>query len=154
MNKRLLEEFTKRNLTLAIGESCTGGLLASYIVSIPGASKYFLGGIIAYSNDIKMRILGVRKETIEKYGAVSEECVKEMVLGIAKLFKSDVSIAITGIAGPSGGTKEKPVGLVYIAILHKNLKVEKQVFSGERNEIREKVARRAIEILIDNIIDE
>ncbi len=153
MISTLRDGMIKKNLTLALSESCTGGLLASRIVSVAGASNYFLGGVIAYSNESKIRILGVKKVTLDRYGAVSRECAGEMVSGVKRLFNSDVSMAITGIAGPSGGTKEKPVGLVYIAILYKSLKVEKKIFSGKRNKIREKVVNRAIEILIDNVIE-
>jgi PncC family amidohydrolase len=146
MSEKALGELLKNeNLKLATAESCTGGLLGSKITDVPGASSYYMGGIIAYSNEIKTDILGVKRETIERYGAVSKECALEMVSGVSKLFGSQVSIATTGIAGPSGGTKDKPVGLVFIAIKVKNkINVEKFIFNGNRIEIKEKVAEQAI----------
>ncbi len=144
--EKIGEILKKRGLKIAVAESCTGGLVGSKITDVPGASSYFLGGVIAYSNEIKMNILGVKKETLEIFGAVSEECAREMVTGVSNLFKSDVAIATTGIAGPSGGSKDKPVGLVYIAIkIGEELEVRKYVFKGERTEIKEKIANRAIQ---------
>ncbi len=136
----------KKKLKLATAESCTGGLLGSKITDVPSASQYFLGGVIAYSNEIKKRVLGVKEKTLEKYGAVSEECAIEMAEGVSKLFGSHVSIATTGIAGPSGGTVDKPVGLVYIAInIENEITVKKFVFKGNRVEIKDKIAEKAIE---------
>jgi len=140
------EIMRKRGLKLAVAESCTGGLVGSKITDVPGASSYFLGGVIAYSNDIKMRVLGVKRETLENFGAVSKECAKEMAIGVSDLFKADVAIATTGIAGPSGGSKDKPVGLVYIAIKSGDeINVQKYVFKGNRKEIKEKIANKALE---------
>ncbi len=110
---RILRE---RNLTLATAESCTGGFLAHRITSVPGSSSYFLGSTVAYSNAVKQKQLGVKIETLEQYGAVSEETVIEMVQGALQLFESDIAIAISGIAGPDGGTPEKPVGTIWLAI--------------------------------------
>ncbi|ACZ40977.1 CinA domain protein [Thermobaculum terrenum ATCC BAA-798] len=104
------------NLTLSVAESCTGGSLASSIVSIPGSSRFFLGGVVAYSNDIKIRILGVSERTISIHGAVSSACALEMANNVRKLMGADIALSTTGIAGPEGGTEEKPVGLVYVAI--------------------------------------
>ncbi len=137
-----------RNMTVSTAESCTGGLIAHYITNVPGASSFFSGGVVAYSNEIKTRVLGVRKDTLEKYGAVSEDCAREMAEGVAKLFKSDFAVATTGIAGPSGGTKDKPVGLVYIGYyILGEITVERKIFTGNREEIKEKIAKRAIEEL-------
>lgn len=105
-----------RGLTLALAESCTGGNIAHELTEIPGSSAYFLGGVIAYSNSIKKSMLGVNEETLSKYGAVSEEVASEMALGAIRYFHSDYAIAVTGIAGPGGGSEEKPVGTVWIAI--------------------------------------
>jgi PncC family amidohydrolase len=105
----------KRGWTLATAESCTGGLLSHLITNESGSSKYFMGGAITYSNAAKMKLLGVKKETLRKHGAVSAECALEMMQGAKKAFGTDCAISITGIAGPGGGTKQKPVGLVYIA---------------------------------------
>ncbi|MFN3551033.1 MAG: CinA family nicotinamide mononucleotide deamidase-related protein, partial [Endomicrobiia bacterium] len=106
----------KNKKTLAVAESCTGGLLANRITNIPGSSFYFLGGITAYSNQLKMNLLEVKKETLETYGAVSEETVKEMCLGVKKLTGADYCISVSGVAGPTGGTKEKPTGTVWICV--------------------------------------
>jgi len=144
--EKIGETLRKRGLKLAVAESCTGGLVGSKITDVPGASSYFLGGVIAYSNDIKMNILGVKRETLENFGAVSKECAKEMAIGVSDLFKADVAIATTGIAGPTGGSKDKPVGLVYIAIKSGNeINVQKYVFDGDRKDIKEKIANKALE---------
>lgn len=136
-------------LTLSIAESCTGGLIQSQITSNPGSSNYFIGGIVSYSNEVKKNLLNVKEDTLEKYGAVSEETAFEMVKNVRQLFNSDLAIAVTGIAGPSGGTKEKPVGLVYIGI---NIKGEILVkgfhFSGTRIQIQNKTAENALYLLL------
>lgn len=110
----------EKNLTVSTAESCTGGHIAARITSIPGSSEYFLGGIVAYSNDVKMRLLQVSEDTLEKQGAVSEQTVIEMVKGAMNALKTDCAVATSGIAGPGGGTKEKPVGTVWIAASCKN----------------------------------
>ena len=103
-------------LTLATAESCTGGLLGHRITGVSGSSDYYLGGVVSYNNKAKMELLGVKKQTLEKFGAVSEETVREMAQGVQSLFKSDLGISISGIAGPTGGSPEKPVGLIYIGL--------------------------------------
>lgn len=112
--------FLKKGLKLALAESCTGGLLAAKITSIPGASQYFIGSVVAYSNEMKEELLGVKKGTLEQFGAVSRECVLEMAEGILKMAQTDFAIAVSGIAGPEGGTREKPVGTVWLSIAQKN----------------------------------
>jgi PncC family amidohydrolase len=112
IGKKLL----KAGLTLAIAESCTGGLTSSTITDTPGSSKWFRGAVIAYSNDVKVKLLGVPKGTLEKHGAVSKECAILMAKGVRKRLKSSYAIATTGIAGPSGGTPDKPVGTVFLAL--------------------------------------
>lgn len=146
-NENILGDLLRnRGLKIAVAESCTGGKIGDMITDVPGASGYFVGGIIAYSNEAKINILNVSRETIEKYGAVSEECAREMAAGVASLFKAHVAIATTGIAGPTGGSKEKPVGLVYIAIkiLEKTV-VKRYIFKGDRKEIKRRIAEKAIE---------
>jgi nicotinamide-nucleotide amidase len=113
----------KNKKTIATAESCTGGAIASLITSVPGSSSYYEGSIVSYSYDIKESLLDVKKETLEKYGAVSEETVKEMLDGLLEKMKTDYGIAVSGIMGPGGGTDEKPVGTVFIAVGNK----EKQV---------------------------
>jgi PncC family amidohydrolase len=107
--------FTARGKTLAAAESCTGGLVSYRITSVPGSSDYFLGGIVAYSNEMKTSLLGVAPETLERYGAVSEQCAREMAEGARRATGADIAVATTGIAGPGGATARKPVGLIYVA---------------------------------------
>jgi nicotinamide-nucleotide amidase len=142
------EILCNKNLSIATVESCTGGLVASSLISYPGISEVFKEGAITYSNEAKMKRLGVKKETLDKYGAVSEETAKEMVIGIAREAKTDIAISTTGIAGPGGGTNEKPVGLVYIGVFVKgNVVVKKFNFTGDRERIRRKATMNALNIL-------
>lgn len=115
LSRTISEIFWKEELTLSTAESCTSGNVSASITSIPGSSKFYKGGIVAYSNEAKQNLLHVNAETLEKYGAVSEETVKEMVLGAIEAFGTDYAIATSGIAGPTGGTQDKPVGTVWIA---------------------------------------
>lgn len=116
--------FRERKLTLACAESCTGGAIAAGLTEQSGASDFFLGSIVSYSNEMKQKLLGVSEETLQKYGAVSEECLREMLHGLLKQVGSDWGVAVTGIAGPSGGTSEKPVGTIWCAIGKRNEKPE------------------------------
>ena len=147
--KFLVRLLTKKKLKLSTAESCTGGLLASSITSISGASKIFNLGLVTYSNQAKIRILRVNKNIIRKYGAVSHECCKAMVQNLSKISKSKINISITGIAGPSGGSKEKPVGLVYIGIKKaKTLLIKENKFkSKNRNSIQKSTVRTVIKII-------
>lgn len=139
----LLRQF---HLTLATAESCTGGLLGHWITNVPGSSDYYLGGVISYSNEIKTYLLGVQEETLEKYGAVSRETVLEMAQGARLTLDAHLALAISGIAGPTGGTPEKPVGTVWIALSDSRTDLAWQYqFSGDRQEIKEKSARAALE---------
>lgn len=131
--------------TISAAESCTGGLIQNLITNNAGSSEYFLGGIVCYSNDAKMRLLKVQRSTIQKFGAVSRETVKEMVVGVQNLMESDYAIAVSGIAGPGGGLKEKPVGLVYIGVIGKSgLDITKNNFSGNRLAVKKKTAFTAL----------
>jgi len=142
-----------RKKKLAIAESCTGGYLSHLITSVSGSSDYFMGGIIAYDNQIKIKELGVRTYTLKKYGAVSAECAGEMAIGITKRMKTDLALAVTGIAGPTGGVKGKPVGTVYIAFVAKNeLLVERFSFKGNRKRVIEQSAHKALEMLEAGIL--
>ena len=148
--KQLQHICIDRRLTLATAESCTGGLLATTLTSIPGSSQYLKGSVVAYADQSKADVLHVKKETLEKYGAVSEQTVHEMSQNVCKLFQTNIGIAISGIAGPDGGTDEKPVGLVYMAftINHKT-KTIKHLFSGDRQQIREQSAESALQSILD-----
>jgi nicotinamide-nucleotide amidase len=135
--------------TLAVAESCTGGRIAAALTSVPGSSKSFAGGVVAYANAAKVSLLGVNPETIERAGAVSEDVVREMARGVRSNFKADVALATTGIAGPSGGTSEKPVGLVWIGLDHGNgtTKASRLQLSGEREAIMQRATTIALGML-------
>lgn len=137
----------KNNSSLATAESCTGGLIANRITNVPGASEVFLEGFITYSNESKVKRLGVSEETLKRYGAVSSETAEEMVRGVLEVSGAQIGIGVTGIAGPGGGTPDKPVGLVYIGIGSKNdgIKVEKHNFHGNREQIKQSVANAALD---------
>lgn len=155
MQTVVAELLLEKKLTAAVAESCTGGLIASKLIEYPGISEVFLEGCVTYSNAAKIRRLGVKAETLEKYGAVSEETAREMAEGIARESGADVAIATTGIAGPSGGTEEKPVGLVYMGLCYKGKTyVKKCNFVGKRQAIRERAAYTALDWLRRVILDE
>ncbi len=138
----------KHKKTVAVAESCSGGMLGSLITDTPGSSAYFLGGVIAYHNRVKTAELGVDEDVLNKYGAVSEETAQSMARGALKKFGSDFGVAITGIAGPDGGSLKKPVGLVYIALADKKgVIVKKSVLRGSRHEIKTRAAHRALNLL-------
>ncbi|KUK41705.1 MAG: Putative competence-damage inducible protein [Clostridia bacterium 62_21] len=138
----------KCGLTLSVAESCTAGLLGGRITNVPGSSAYFLGGVIAYSNELKERILGVPRETLDRCGAVSEETAVAMVRGVCALTGADIGLAVTGVAGPGGGTSEKPVGLVYIALAaEQHLDCRRFVLPGHRGAVREGTVNTALNML-------
>ena len=114
--ENIASKLNEKNLTITFAESCTGGLLAKTFTDIPGVSGVFLGSIVTYSNDMKMRFLGVGEDTLKKFGAVSKYTAEEMAKGARHIFSSDIAVSVTGIAGPDGGSRAKPVGLVYIGI--------------------------------------
>ena len=132
----------ENNLKIAVAESCTGGMVSASLINYPGISSVFMEGCVTYSNEAKMKSLGVKKETLDVYGAVSPECAKEMASGVAARYNTNVGIATTGIAGPGGGTDEKPVGLVYFGIyINGKVITKKYVFNGDRQGIRERATR-------------
>ncbi|MBE7054258.1 MAG: competence/damage-inducible protein A [Ruminococcaceae bacterium] len=138
----------EKNLTLTTAESCTGGLIGSIITNVPGVSSYYKEGIVTYSNEAKMKYLGVKEETLKEFGAVSCETAKEMAEGALKNTGADIAVAVTGIAGPDGGTAEKKVGLVYISVADKdNTVVEKFQFTGDRQKVRRLAAKNAINMV-------
>lgn len=138
----------KNNMTIAVSESCTGGMVSSKLIDYPGISQSFIEGCVTYSNEAKMNRLGVKKETLDKYGAVSSETAIEMAVGIAKNLNTNIGLSTTGVAGPGGGTDEKPVGLVYIGIyINGDVKVKKCNFSGSRDKIRSRATNEALNLL-------
>lgn len=148
--KILCKNLLEKGLKIATAESCTGGLIAAKITSVSGASGCFDAGVVTYSNTQKHKLLGVRKKTLKKYGAVSEETVLEMCKGVRNLAKADVGVSVTGIAGPTGGTPEKPVGTVWIGVCSKNEhKAQRFLFDGSRDEVREQTVVKALELAND-----
>jgi len=155
MNIKLLhKKLIKKKVTISVAESCTGGLLAHNLTKLANSSKYFQMGLTTYSNQAKIEILKVNKNLIRKYGSVSKECCKAMVQNLSKISRSKINISITGIAGPGGGTKEKPVGLVYIGVKKdKNIIIKKKFFkSKKRNLIQKKTVKEVLEI-VRNLIN-
>ena len=151
LSLKIVKLLTKKKLTVSFAESCTGGLLASSITSISGSSKVFNMGLVTYSNNAKVKLLQVPKKTITKYGAVSYETCLSMVKNLSRISKSNISISITGVAGPNGGTKEKPVGLVYIG-LKKGSKiiVKKNNFkSKKRISIQKATVKQALKMILN-----
>ena len=141
LGKKIVNKLIKKKLTISTAESCTGGLLSSAITSVAGSSKVFKLGLVTYSNRSKIKVLKVLKNIIRKYGAVSEQVCLAMVMNLNKISKTDISISITGIAGPSGGTKKKPVGLVYVGIKKRNkISVKKYLFKNKGRTFIQKTA--------------
>ena len=151
--KFLVKKLIKKKIKVSFAESCTGGMLASSITSISGASKVFNLGLITYSNLAKIKILKINKKIIQKYGAVSQECCKAMVINLSKISRAHINISITGIAGPKGGTEKKPVGLVYIGLKKgKKIIISKNIFkSKNRKAIQKSTVKKAIAILNSEI---
>ena len=147
--EKLHKKLIKKNITLSVAESCTGGLLSSKFTRLSGSSKYFQMGLITYSNNAKIKILKVNKKIMDKYGSVSPECCKAMVQGLSKISKSKINISITGIAGPKGGTKDKPVGLVYIGLRKGNKTiVSKNYFAKKkRKSLQNKTVEKCIKLI-------
>ena len=145
----LVKQLNKKNLKISFAESCTGGMLASKITSISGASKVFGLGLVTYSNQAKINVLKVNKSIIKKYGAVSSQCCEAMVKNLAKISKAQINVSITGIAGPNGGTKAKPVGLVYIGVKNKNkILITKYIFKQKnRKAIQNATIKKTLEII-------
>lgn len=152
ISKIIKDLLSANNLTLAAAESCTGGMVSETITSIPGSSKYFLASCVTYSNESKVKLLGVCEETIVQYGAVSVETAAEMASGIRKATGADIGISITGIAGPDGGTDLKPVGTVCFGVDCKgHVITRKEIFEGDRDIIRKRSSDYVLNLLIDII---
>ncbi len=151
LSKKIVKLLNKKKLNLSFAESCTGGLLSSSITSISGSSKVFNMGLVTYSNNAKTKLLNIPIKTIIKYGAVSHEICLSMVKNLSKISKSDISISITGLAGPKGGTKNKPVGLVYIGIKKgKKIIIKKNLFKNKnRNSIQKSTVNQAHKMILN-----
>lgn len=149
--KKIVETLKARGEVFCTAESCTGGQISKTVTDLAGVSAVFFGGVVSYANEIKEKLLGVRHKTLEKYGAVSEQTAAEMAAGAVRALGADFSVAVTGIAGPDGGSEEKPVGLVYIACADKNgnVKVTKNLFSSDRKAVRDQTTKTALQMLAD-----
>ena len=151
--KTLVKKLIRKKLKISFAESCTGGMLANTITSISGASKVFNLGLITYSNQAKIKVLKVNKNVIKRFGAVSHECCKAMVVNLSKISKANINVSITGIAGPKGGTKQKPVGLVYIGVKKGNkTQITKCLFENKkRSSIQIATVKKALDLVLKTI---
>jgi len=152
INKKVIKKLIRNKITISVAESCTGGLIASEITSVPNSSNIFNLGLVTYSNQSKEKLLKIKKQNLKKYGAVSAQICKDMIENLFKISKTDLCISTTGIAGPSGGSKLKPVGLVYVGIkFKKNCKIYTYNFNKklERNKIQKKTVN-----IIFNLLDQ
>jgi PncC family amidohydrolase len=151
--EKLLEILRSKHLLLATAESCTGGGIGAAITSIAGSSDVYLGGVVSYSNSVKNALLSVPDEVLSNVGAVSSECAESMAKGVLKLVGADVAVSVTGIAGPGGGTEEKPVGLVYFGLATSKGKcyTKRYTFGGDREAVRLSSVKKAIELLIEAV---
>ncbi len=142
----------RKGLTISFAESITGGLISHLLTNVPGSSSFFIASYVVYSNEAKIRSLNIKRGTIEEHGAVSEETAREMAIGARNASGSDIAVAVTGIAGPTGATQGKPIGLVYFALANGNeVIVDKVVFKGDRSSIKEQAAEHAILMAIDDL---
>lgn len=149
-NREIIETLIKKKIVVATAESCTGGLIASAITDVPGASSIFGYGMVTYSNEAKKAILGVKEETLDQFGAVSKETAYEMAKGLKRVSDADIAVSVTGIAGPGGGSAEKPVGLVYMGLAKgEEIYVKKNLFSGSRDEIRRQTVATALRFIAE-----
>lgn len=155
LETRIGELLQSRNLRLVVAESCTGGLLGHRLTNVPGSSNHFLGGFIAYANEAKVGLLGVRQETLAEYGAVSRESVLEMARGARKRLEADIGLAVTGIAGPGGGTPEKPVGLTWIGLSAQGFDDARRfLWQGDRLHNKIQSAEAALNLLLEYLLEE
>ena len=153
LSQKIVELLKRKRLKLSVVESCTGGMLSSAITSVSGSSKVFTMGLVTYSNQSKNRLLKVPKQIIKKHGAVSIQCCFSMVNNLSKISKSNIAVSITGIAGPSGGTKRKPVGLIYIGIKKSNkIKINRYLFKNKgRSNIQKTAVNKALKSILNTI---
>ena len=152
-SKNIVKKLIKKKLKISIAESCTGGLLSSAITSVSGSSKVFTLGLVVYSNQSKIKVLKVSNEVIKKYGAVSKQVCLAMVKNVAKIGKSNISLSVTGVAGPSGGTRKKPVGLVYVGIKKgKIINIKKYLFKNKgRSYIQRATVNKCLELILSTL---
>ncbi len=147
---RVGELLTARRITLAVAESCTGGLIMHRLTNAPGSSEYFPGGVVAYAYEAKVKVLGVNQDDLVRYGAVSEPIAEQMARGVQAVFHSQIGLAVTGIAGPGGGLPDKPVGLTYIGLCGPGtIEVIKRIWTGNREENKMSSAEAALQLLYD-----
>ena len=153
LSQKIFKALKKKKLKISVAESCTGGMLSSAITSVSGSSKVFTMGLVTYSNQSKNRLLKIPKQIIKKYGAVSIQCCFSMVNNLCKISKSNVAVSVTGIAGPSGGTKQKPVGLVYIGIKRANkVKINRYLFKNKgRSNVQRAAVKKSLELILNTI---
>lgn len=152
LETEVVQLLREKRLTLSLAESCTGGKVCDMLTDVPGCSEVLKGGVVAYSNGSKVKLLGVSSATLERYGAVSAECASEMAQGARSALEADIGVSTTGIAGPGGATPSKPVGLVYIAIsLDEKVEVFKHQFPGGRESVRSKAAEEALRLILRSI---
>ena len=153
LSQKVVKLLKKKKLKISVAESCTGGMLSSTITSVSGSSKVFTMGLVTYSNQSKNRLLKVPKQIIKEHGAVSIQCCFSMVNNLSKISKSNVAVSITGIAGPSGGTKQKPVGLVYIGLKKANkVKINRFLFKNKsRSNVQRAAVKKALELALNTI---
>ncbi|MDI6763380.1 MAG: CinA family protein [Thermodesulfobacteriota bacterium] len=154
LEKLIGDRLRKKGWTLSIAESCTGGLINDRITDVPGSSDYFMGGMVTYSNKSKTELLGIPEAYIKRFGAVSPQVARKMAQGVRKAFGTTFGLSTTGVAGPTGGTKEKPVGLVYIGLAKgKKTWVRKLNLEGSRKEIKEKAAEKALKFFYERLVE-
>ena len=147
---KIFQKLKEKNQTLSLAESCTGGLVGHLITNVPGSSTYYMGSVTAYAYEAKVRLLGVKWETLEAHGAVSDPVVKEMADGVRRALAADIGISISGIAGPSGGTPEKPVGLVHFGLSsNEGMWAAHQIFDGDRLAVKQQAAEFILSYLLD-----
>ncbi len=155
IQEELAEQLTSRNWTLAVAESCTGGLIGHLITSVPGSSGYFHGGVTTYSDTAKIEMLGIPLECLKNHGSVSKRTALAMAYGVRDAFRVDIGIGVTGIAGPGGGTEERPVGLVYVAVVGEEGEIVKELnLAGSRDEIKAASAEAALKMALEFLSDQ
>lgn len=151
---RVGELLRRRQMTLAVAESCTGGLVGDCLTDVPGSSDYFVGGVLTYSNDAKQRLLGVRQDTLAIHGAVSAACACEMAQGVRRLLQADLGVSVTGIAGPGGGSDDKPIGLTYFHLAAPDRDLDRrEIWQGGRRANKEQSALTALQLVLNYLED-